>query len=232
MASDGCIECEGPVIKFDLPKNMLVVGSTQSGKTQFVKRLLLNHENAFVQKVGLIIYCYGAWQDSFEELESELGTLITFRNNIPTNEELITIRREGSVEDEIILVLDDKMSLLKDNAQGRAVVETVCVTSHHSRVSCIITLQNVFHNRIVREISLNCHFLCLFRNNRSAAQIRTLGSQILPGQLPYFMESYKKATDPQFGYLFIDLSPCSDKNFQLRTAIFKGDDMIIYSPRE
>jgi Cdc6-like AAA superfamily ATPase len=65
MATDN----DSPVIKFDLPKNMLIVGSTQSGKTQFVKRLLLNHENAFKQKVGLIIYCYGAWQPAFEEME-------------------------------------------------------------------------------------------------------------------------------------------------------------------
>jgi hypothetical protein len=141
------------------------------------------------------------------------------------------MRSEGGVEDEIILVLDDKMSLLKDNKAGRTVVEIVCVTAHHARVSCIITLQNAFHNNIVREISLNCHFLCLFRNNRSASQVRTLGSQIMPGQLHYFMDSYRAATAEQYGYLFIDLSPGNDEKLRLRTRIFKGDDMIIYTPR-
>jgi hypothetical protein len=223
---------ESPAIKLDLPKNMLVVGSTQSGKTQFVKRLLLNHENAFKQKVGLIIYCYGAWQPALEELQAALGNLISVRPDIPTNDELNSIRREGGVEDEIILVLDDKMTALKESAQGRSMVETVCVTAHHSRISCIITLQNVFHNRVVREISLNCHFICLFRNNRSASQVRTLGSQILPGQLSYFMDSYARATAPLYGYLFIDLSPSSDKKLQLRTSVFKGEDMIIFSPRQ
>jgi hypothetical protein len=221
-----------PILKFDLPKNIMVVGSTQSGKTQFVKRLLLDHENIFSSPVGLIIYSYGAWQSAFEELEEKLGTLIKFRHDIPSNEELQLLRQEGSVDGEIVLVLDDKMSMLRENAQGHAVVETICVTSHHSRVSCIITLQNIFHSKIVREISLNCHYMCLFRNNRSTSQVRTLASQILPSQSRYFMDSYDRATGAPYGYLLIDLTPNGDKKLQLRTNIFKGEDMTIFTPSQ
>jgi hypothetical protein len=210
----------------------MVVGSTQSGKTQFVKKLLLDHANIFNSPVGLIIYSYGAWQSVFEELIDKLGTLIQFRPDIPSNDELHRLRQEGSVDGEIILVLDDKMGVLRDNAQGHAIIETICVTSHHSRVSCIITLQNMFHNKIVREISLNCHYMCLFRNNRSASQVRTLASQILPAQRSYFMDSYDRATSVPYGYLLIDLSPNGDKKFQLRTNIFKGEDLIVFTPRQ
>jgi hypothetical protein len=220
-------------MQFDLPKNMMIVGSTQSGKTQFVNRLLLNHRNAFKQSVALIIYCYGAWQPALDELESGLGDLVDFRPDIPSSEELVSIRRDkvGPEGGEIVLVLDDKMNSLKENAQGTSVLETVCVTAHHSRISCILTLQNLFHNKIVRAISLNCHYLCLFRNNRSVAQVRTLGTQIFPGQLTYFMDSYERATSPSYGYLFIDLTPNGDRKLRLRTKIFNDDDhMIVYSP--
>ena len=75
-----------------------------------------------------------------------------------------------------LLVLDDKMSSLNDSAMGNAVVDIVCVLCNHCHVSCIITLQNLFHaSKAVREISLNSQYICLFRNNRSARQVNTLG---------------------------------------------------------
>jgi len=216
--------------KFNLPKNILVVGSTQSGKTEFVKKLLLQTEKVFTQKICKIIYCYGAWQPTFEILESKLGSLIQFRTDIPTRDELMTLWRE--LKGEIILVLDDKMVSLSDNAQGAGVVEIVCVLSHHCHISCVITLQNIFHNKTVREISLNSHYICLFRNARSASQVRTLGNQIMPGQADYFMDSYSKAVSKNFGYLLLDLSPTTHENYRLRTNIFPGEPLTVFTRKK
>jgi hypothetical protein len=216
--------------RFNLPKNILVVGSTQSGKTEFVKKLLLQSEKVFTPKVCKIIYCYGAWQPAFEILESELGGLIQFRSDIPTRDELMTLWRE--LKGEIILVLDDKMVSLADNARGAGVVETVCVLSQHCHISCVITLQNIFHNKTVREISLNSHYICLFRNARSAAQVRTLGNQIMPGRADYFMDSYSKAVSKNFGYLLLDLSPTTPDNYRLRTNIFPGEDLTVFTQKK
>lgn len=215
---------------FNLPKNMLVVGSTQSGKTEFVKKLLLNAERVFTPKVHKIIYCYSAWQPSFETLETSLGDLIQFRTDIPGKDELTELWQE--VQGEIILVLDDKMISLSNSSIGNSVVETVCVLSHHCHISCFITLQNVFHNKIVREISLNSHYICLFRNARSAAQVRTLGSQIMPGRTDYFMDSYSKAVSRNFGYLLLDLSPTTPECYRLRTNIFPEEALTVFTQKK
>lgn len=216
--------------KFALPKNILVVGSTQSGKTEFVKRLLLDSKRNFNPDISKIIYCYGAWQPAFETLETALGGLIQFRSDIPGKEELMLLWRE--IKGEIILVLDDKMGALTDNAQGARVVEIVCVLSHHCHISCIITLQNIFHNKTVREISLNSHYICLFRNSRSAAQVRALGNQIMPGKSDFFMDSYSKAVSRNFGYLLLDLSPTTPEVYRLRTNIFPDEDLTIFTAKK
>ena len=47
---------QGCLTQFELPKNILVSGSSQAGKTFFVKNLLLNHEEMFKPQVNKIIY--------------------------------------------------------------------------------------------------------------------------------------------------------------------------------
>lgn len=217
-------------LKISLPKNFLIVGSTQSGKTQFIKRLLLNADEVFTLPVERVIYCYGAWQPAYDELQAHFGDVISFRSDIPSKEELTEIWEEKGGE--TLLILDDKMTSLKDNLHGQAVLEIVSVISHHCHISCIIALQNIFHNKTVQEISLNSHCICLFRNNRSAQQIKTLAQQIMPMYTKYFMDSYEKATAEEYGYLLVDLSPGVNKKFQLRTAIFPNEDLIVYLPKK
>ena len=130
-ASDKC------VVPFDLPKNFLIVGASQSGKTFFIQQLLLQHKQMFKPNPSKIIYCYTAWQDKYDILEKELGGLVEFRSDIPTCEELTAIWQETNKE--TVLILDDKMSSLNDTASGNSVVDIVCVLCHHCHVSCIIT---------------------------------------------------------------------------------------------
>lgn len=47
----------------------------------------------------------------------------------------------------------------------------------------------------MRTASLNCHYFILMANKRDTLQISTLGRQIFPGQLKFFMQSLTLATD-------------------------------------
>ena len=51
----------------------LVVGSSGSGKTQFVKNLLLNQEKIFKKPFTCIYYITAFYQDHFKELEDKLN---------------------------------------------------------------------------------------------------------------------------------------------------------------
>ena len=79
------------LIPFQLPKNISVQGATQAGKTEFVKRLLINYRTMFTPRVVKIIYVYSVWQDNFNHLEDVLGSLIEFRKDIPSKQYLIDL---------------------------------------------------------------------------------------------------------------------------------------------
>ena len=85
--------------------------------------------------------------------------------------------------------------------------------------------------RYARTISLNCAYVILFRNDRNQRQILYFASQILPGQTTFFQTVLYKATAIRHGYLLISLSSFSDKQYQLRTNIFPGEDTVVYTPR-
>lgn len=214
--------------KIKLPKSFMFVGGSQSGKTYLTKEMLLQMDSVFDPKPEEIIFCYTAWQPCYDELQLVLKDTIKFRQDIPSKEELQGIYNKNPAHR--ILVLDDKMSLLKDSAQGRDIGEIVCVLAHHCCLSTFILTQNLFHSQLQRELSLNCQHLVIFRNSRSHQQIRILGSQIMPGQLEYFMQSYDKATSPKWGYMWIDLSPDTDPKYRLTTHILPNELMSVYLP--
>lgn len=222
---------QGSLKQFELPKNILIAGCSQAGKSYFIKELLLQHDIMFKTRVNKIIYCFSIWQDKYEELERGLGELIEFRSDIPTKDELVQLWQD--TKGETILVLDDKMTSMEDNILGKKIVEIVSVLCHHCHISCIIALQNLYHaSKTVREIGLNSQYICLFRNNRSVTQVRTLASQTMPTNIPYFMSSYEMATRGSYGYLVVDLSANIDNRYKLKTNIFPQDDTILYLPKK
>jgi hypothetical protein len=84
-------------------------------------------------------------------------------------------------------------------------------------MTVIFLLQNVFQKgKSMRTASLNCHYFIIFGAKRDPSQIATLGRQIFPGNNKYFMSAYKAAISLKpFNFLLVDLSPRSDKSYQL-----------------
>ena len=82
----------------------------------------------------------------------------------------------------------------------------MCIDSHHHQLTVIHILQNLFQKgKSMRTASLNCHYFILMANKRDTLPINTLGRQVFPGQLKFFMRSFELATQEQFSYLFIRL---------------------------
>lgn len=199
-------------LPFELPVNFLVVGPSKSGKSEFIKRLILESDKIFSPPPSRIIYCYSVWTDGYDELEDR----VEFRKDIPTNRELMEWWEENRKE--TLLIMDDLMHVINEDMS-----KLFCITSHHAHVSCVLAVQNLFYqNKYMRECSLNTNVFCLFKNSRSALQIKTLATQMYPGKTNYFMDSYYKAVEQQYGYLVVHL----DHKYPLRSRIF--EDTIIY----
>jgi hypothetical protein len=81
-------------------------------------------------------------------------------------------------------------------------------------------------------MSLNAHYVVLFRNPRDANQVATLVRQMYPGNGKFMLEAYKDATEKSYGYLLIYLKPDTDEKFRVRTNTFSDDTkQYMYVPK-
>ena len=170
-------------------------------------------------------FCYGVDQPLYDEMRRELSDIV-FYEGLPTKQELESwyMNEPGHK----LLIIDD---LMTEASTSKDVVNIYCKYAHHYNYFCILVCQNAFSpGKEFRTISLNTHYFILFKNRWDEQQIQTLGRQIFPRQLNYFMESYRKSTDKKYGYLLVDLSPHSDPQYKLRTCIIPGQTMVVFIP--
>ena len=111
-----------------------------------------------------------------------------------------------------------------DAGGDKRIVNLFTRGSHHRNLSVIYIVQNLFHQgKGSRSISLNSHYLVLFKNPRDKLQILTLAKQMYPGQTHSFIQRYEEAMQRPFDYLLVDLKTTTQNNCRLRTNVLPGE---------
>ena len=204
-------------LKIKMPFGMIISGPSTSGKTTFMARLIDQSNSMFEPRPSKIIYAYGQFSAIIPKLQAR-GILVN--EGIP-DDELINKLPKNS-----IIILDDLMLNITNNFLTYLFTRKL----HHRQIGCIFLTQNLFEKNI-KVARNNSQYIVLMNSPSAALGIRTLGTQLFPRQLDYFLSAYKRACSKRFGYLFIDLSPASDPILRLRTNIFKDDaEKIIFIP--
>jgi len=80
-------------------------------------------------------------------------------------------------------------------------------------------------------MSLNAHYMVLFKNPRDVSQFANLARQMYPKTSQFAVEAYRDATREPYSYLIVDLRPEQDEELRLRTKIFPGETHYVYAPR-
>ena len=97
--------------------------------------------------------------------------------------------------------------------------------SHHRNLSVIYIVQNLFHQgKGNRSISLNSHYLVLFKNPRDKLQILTLAKEMYPSETAWFIKEYEEAVRRPYGHLFVDLKPTTPDRCRLPTNVLPGEE--------
>jgi GTPase SAR1 family protein len=199
------------------PFTCLVTGPTSCGKTEFTIRLIENSARVIFPNPEKIIWGYGTYQKRFETLKN-----IEFIEGMP----------ELSMFDErkhTLLILDD---LMLDASKDQTITKLFTQISHHMNVSILYLTQNLFQEgKQNRTVSLNSHYMVLFKNPRDASQIACLARQMFPRNSAFMIEAFKNATAKPYSYLFLDLKPETDDQFRLRANIFPDETNYAYIPK-
>ena len=205
------------------PFTCCCAGMTGCGKTKWVQKLLMGKEQTIKGYPENIIWCYGEYQPTYEELSQEIPYL-KFVEGFPED---IFANIDPSKKN--LIIIDDLMSEIGNDKRLTALFTK---GSHHRNLSVILILQNLFHqSKEMRTISLNSHYLVIFRNPRDKSQINHLAKQMYPGNIKYMQQSYNDATSEPYGYLLIDLKPETSDEIRLRTKIFPGETTSVYVPK-
>ena len=121
-----------------------------------------------------------------------------------------------------LMVIDDQMA---DAGNDKRIVNLFTRGSHHRNLSVIYIVQNLFHQgKGSRSISLNSHYLVLFKNPHDKLQILTLAKQMYPRNTDSFINHYEEAVQRPFGYLLVDLKTTTPDNCRLRTNVLPGEE--------
>ena len=199
--------------KLQHPFTSVVAGPTGCGKSVWVLRLIENVGEMIEPAPTRICYCCGEYQPVFNDYPS-----VNFHEGLP---ELSDEAFDG--KQPTLMIVDDLMS------ETNQLVANIFTKISHHRNSVLYLTQNVFDkNKYARTISLNAHYLVLFKNPRDAGQFAALARQMYPNTWKFAVEAYVDATSVPYGYLLVDLKPDQDERCRLRTNIFPGERQYVY----
>lgn len=199
------------------PFTCIVSGPTGSGKTSLVKSII--EQKAISPKPKNILWLYAADQPLYKDLRN-----VKFYQGIPEDIEDRFDKNKTN-----LLIIDDLMT--KCHSDER-LTRLFSVGSSHMNLSIIFIIHNIFHQgKEMRNISLNSHYIILFKNPRDSLQISTLARQMYPGNSKFLIEAYQDATSKPHGYLLIDCKPKTEDNLRVRTGILPKDIHYVYIPR-
>jgi hypothetical protein len=193
-------------VQLQVPFTMIVAGTTSSGKSSWIRKLMKQRAEMFSQPVNRVYYHYAVWQPAFADASDEA---IEYHEGLPNVDEL---------EPHSLLVLDDLMTQL---AKDKSMMDLFCVKSHHNNISVIMVTQHFyFDSPIMRVVSSNAHYIGLFRSPRMGAVVEQLSRQMWPGRKGYLADAYQKATkDKLYSYLFLNLHPSADAKLAVTSNV-------------
>ena len=187
------------------PFSAIVSGPSGCGKTQFTLRFIDHLPHMVKPNIEKVMWCYGIYQELFDKYPQ-----IQFQEGHPDLSIFDGKERTLLVLDDLMAETDERVTMLFTKI------------SHHKNVSILYLTQNLFYkSKHMRTISLNAHYLVLFKNVRDSTQVANLARQMFPGKSHFMIEAFA-------GYLLVDLTSASDERCRLRTNIFPGETHYVY----
>jgi hypothetical protein len=192
----------------------VIAGPTGCGKTVWLSRLLKHRNELIDPPPQNIVWFYGAYQPLYDEL-ARTCTDVKFVEDLP--EKIDDYIKPEKIN---LIVIDDLM-----HETDKRIAKLFTRGSHHKNLSIILVLQNLFQQgKDLRTISLNAHYVVLFKNPRDASVVDHFARQVVPGRTRFLHDAYEDATSKPYGYLFFDFKPNGDERVRFRTNVMPEEE--------
>jgi len=208
-------------IQFKTSFNCMIHGASGTGKTTFVKNLLMLRNQLFSSPPVKVFLFYSMHQSIYEEMKKEslVDELINVSSELPSLDTISSMVHPYKDSGGSLLIFDDILTQLNNDFEN-----IFCNLSHHENASVIFLTQNLFYkSNIYRTLSLNSHYFVFMKNDRDRQQISTLARQICPGNSNFIVQAYEEATKKPYSYLIADFRPDTPSTIKLRSNIFPSE---------
>jgi hypothetical protein len=179
--------------QFITPTTISVIGPTGSGKTVGVLEMISHKDALFTTPPKRIIWYYGIYNDIFDQHKNQIEFIEGIENlaNLDTGGE------------PTLVVVDDLM-----DSMNLALSKAFTQDSHHKNFTIMYLSQVLYQKKpIARVISLNSHYLVLYKSKRDALSLSRLSSQLFPRAKNLFYSVYSMSTHQPYSYLVVNLHP-------------------------
>jgi len=214
-------------LKFQIPCSISISGPSQSGKSEFIVKLVKNRTSLFSTDFTRVLYCIP------ESLSLAPNPIFeSLRSTYPSTQLVIGLPDVSKLNlkfDKLpkLLIIDDLMTEFLSSHQ---MVKLLSVEVHHFNISTIFTLQNIYApSKFGTTLSRNINYKILFSNRLDLREMRNLSLQIC-NQAAFLSESFEflyKEFNSEPPYIVIDGHIKSKyKKLFVRSQIFPKDGQI------
>ena len=185
-------------VEFFKPLRAIFSGSSQSGKTYLIGKMLEKQRELFGGEFELVKYYYPEYLGECPvEWHENITTPITYNAGFPTKQDILELP-EGS-----LLIIDDNMKKVVNSELMRQFFNVI---SGKRNISIIVVTQNYFtQGQFSRDIRNSSNVVCLFRNCADATlNIRVARAFKL--EKAYQAAENDVFSDQVYPYVFIDQS--------------------------
>ena len=185
-------------VEFFKPLRAIFSGSSQSGKTYLIGKMLEKQRELFGGEFKLVKYYYPEYLEECPvEWHENITTPITYNAGFPTKQDILELP-EGS-----LLIIDDNMKKVVNSELMRQFFNVI---SGKRNISIIVVTQNYFtQGQFSRDIRNSSNVVCLFRNCADATlNIRVARAFKL--EKAYQAAENDVFSDQVYPYVFIDQS--------------------------
>lgn len=205
--------------KLQTPSSTMLVGATNSGKTNLTLKIL-NNLDIYDKPIRKVQWYYNDPGSIPPSNVLPEGVDIKFINKLPAK----FVNDSG---EQLLVIIDDFMD---EAMNSLAVSQLFTLHSHHSQISILCLVQNLFlKGKYSRTISLNTTYFIIFRNLRDQLQIQKFFIQMCPLNAKAIQDIYIDATKKPHGYILLDFSQRSHTLTRYRTDLF-GETTVCYCP--
>jgi hypothetical protein len=219
------LEIDENDLKFQVPASICVTGPSQSGKSEWILKLIKNRNKMFPIQFYEILYCVPEHlgmtpNPIFEKIKESFPTA-QLVSGLPD----VTKLNLNFDETPKLLIIDD---LMTEFLASYAMVKLLSIEVHHYNITTVFTLHNLFApSKFGRTICRNINYKVLFQNRLDLRECRNVSLQICnqPNFLSESFEFLNQEYPDEPSYIVIDGHIRSKhKKLFVRSQIFPDHD--------